>query len=45
VAYVTQSIRDPGAYTVNEFGSGVMPTFELSDAEVEDLVAFLLTER
>jgi cytochrome c oxidase subunit 2 len=45
VAYVTQSIRAPGAYTVNGFGSGVMPTFKLSDDEVEGLVAFLLTER
>ncbi len=45
VAYVTQSIREPQAFTVTGFGAGVMPTFELSDAEVESLVAFLLTER
>ena len=44
-AYVTQSIRDPQAFTVQGFPAGVMPNFELSDAEVESLVAFLLTER
>jgi cytochrome c oxidase subunit 2 len=44
-AYVTQSIREPSAFTVEGFGVGVMPTFDLSDAEVETLVAFLLTER
>ena len=44
-AYVAQSIREPSAFTVEGFGGGVMPTFELSDAEVETLVAFLLTER
>jgi cytochrome c oxidase subunit II len=44
-AYVTQSIREPRAFTVQGFGVGVMPTFDLSDAEVETLVTFLLTER
>ena len=44
VAYVTQSIRDPQAFTVPDFGP-VMPTLQVSDAEVEALVAFLLTER
>jgi cytochrome c oxidase subunit 2 len=44
-AYVTQSIRQPRAFTVDGFGVGVMPTFELSDAEVEALVGFLLSER
>jgi cytochrome c oxidase subunit II len=44
-AYVTQSIRQPQAFTVEGFPAGVMPTFELSDAEVESLVAFLLAER
>ena len=44
-AYVTQSIRQPQAFTVDGFGVGVMPTFELSDAEVEALVGFLLSER
>lgn len=45
VEYVTQSIRQPQAYTVDGFGVGVMPTFELSDTEVEALVTFLLSER
>ena len=43
--YVTQSIRQPGAFTVQGFPAEVMPTFELSDAEVESLVAFLLADR
>ena len=43
-AYVTQSIRQPQAFTVDGFGVGVMPTFELSDTEVEALVEFLLSE-
>ena len=44
-AYVTQSIRQPQAFTVTGFGAGVMPTLELSAADVEALVTFLLTER
>ena len=44
-AYVTQSIRQPEAFTVQGFPADMMPTFELSDAEVESLVAFLLTDR
>jgi cytochrome c oxidase subunit 2 len=44
-AYVTQSIRQPQAFTVSGFGVDLMPTFELSDAEVEALVGFLLGER
>lgn len=44
-AYVTQSIRQPRAFTVDGFGAGVMPTFVLSDAEVAALVGFLLSER
>ena len=45
VAYVTQSIREPQAFTVADFGLDVMPTLEVSDSELESLVAFLLTER
>ena len=45
VSYVTQSIRDPRAFTVPNFGPNVMPTLQVSDAEMESLVAFLLTER
>ena len=44
-AYVIQSIREPGAFTVEGFGVGVMPTFDLTDVEVEKLVEFLLTDR
>jgi cytochrome c oxidase subunit 2 len=44
-AYVTQSIRQPRAFTVDGFGEGIMPILELSDAEVAVLVEFLLTER
>lgn len=45
VAYVTQSIREPQAFMVAGFGTDVMPTLEVSDSELEALVAFLLTER
>ena len=44
-AYVTQSIREPQAFTVQGFAADLMPTFELSDAEVESLAAFLLAKR
>ena len=44
-AYVTRSIREPKAFTVQGFPPGVMLTFELSDTQVESLVAFLLTDR
>ncbi len=40
--YVRQSIRQPGAFTVAGFGSGVMPTLPLTDPEVEAVVEFLL---
>jgi cytochrome c oxidase subunit 2 len=43
-AYVTQSILQPEAFTVDGYGVGVMPTFELSDAELEALVRFLLRQ-
>ncbi len=42
---MTQSIREPQAFTVAGFGADVMPTLEVSDSELESLVAFLLTER
>jgi cytochrome c oxidase subunit 2 len=44
-AYVTQSIRQPQAFTVQGFPPDLMPTFELSDSQVESLVAFLLADR
>lgn len=41
--YVRQSLRDPQAYVVGSFSGGVaMPDLDLSDDEVEALVAFLL---
>jgi cytochrome c553 len=45
-AYLRQSIVDPNAYIVPGFSSELMPKIYgkvLSDADVEDLVAYLLT--
>jgi mono/diheme cytochrome c family protein len=42
--YVRQSILDPWAYIVDEYGE-VMPTLPLDTAEVDALVEFLLLER
>lgn len=42
-AYVRQSIRDPGAYTVPGY-QVAMPSIPLSDAELESLVSFLLAQ-
>jgi mono/diheme cytochrome c family protein len=40
--YTEQSIKDPNAYVVPGFQSGVMPAFaSLSDQQLADLVAFL----
>lgn len=41
--YIEESIKDPTAYTVQGFPQGVMPKLPLSDSQVKDLVAFLLT--
>ena len=43
-AYIEQSIRDPGAFVVNDF-SNVMPTrFDsLPDSDIQDLIAYLST--
>ena len=40
-AYTKESIVDPNAYVVPGFPKGVMPTFNLSPAQLDDLVAFL----
>jgi cytochrome c551/c552 len=40
-AYAHESIADPNAYVVPGFPEGVMPTFQLSAAQLDDLVAFL----
>jgi mono/diheme cytochrome c family protein len=42
-AYIEESIRDPAAFTVSGFPAGVMPKLPLSDSQIKDLVAFLLT--
>lgn len=42
--YIAESIRDPTAYTVPGYPKGVMPPFQLSDKQVDDLVAFLTTD-
>ena len=39
--YVHESISDPNAYVVPGFPSGVMPPFQLSPAQLDDLTAFL----
>ncbi|MSQ33885.1 MAG: c-type cytochrome [Dehalococcoidia bacterium] len=41
--YIQESIREPTAYTVQGFTTGVMPKLPLTDAQISDLVAFLLT--
>ena len=42
--YIEQSIREPGAFVVDGFTAGLMPTFdELSESELIDLVAYLKT--
>lgn len=43
--YATESIKDPGAYVVPGYPSGVMPTSfaALGDKKIADLVAFLTT--
>ncbi len=38
--YVARAVREPQADVVEGFGA-VMPTFDLSDAELDDLVAYL----
>jgi len=40
-AYAHQSIADPNAYIVPGFPSGVMPKFQLSAKQIDDLVAFV----
>lgn len=43
--YIEQSIRNPDAYVVEGFEEGTMPSWDeiLSDAQIEALVAYLLT--
>jgi mono/diheme cytochrome c family protein len=39
--FISTSITDPNAYVAPGFPKGVMPTFKLSNTQVQDLVAFL----
>ncbi|MBI3953554.1 MAG: cytochrome c [Chloroflexi bacterium] len=41
--YIEESIREPDAFAVPDFQKGLMPKLPVSDAQVKDLVAFLLT--
>ena len=41
--YIRQSILEPDAYTVPGFQKGVMIKEQLTDQQVNDLVAFLMT--
>lgn len=45
--YVRQSLREPQAFFVPGFAGGFveMPTLQLTEDEIDSLVAFLLTER
>lgn len=42
--YTFDSIKNPGAYVVPGYSSGVMPSYgaQLKDSQISDLVAFLL---
>ena len=40
--YVRQSIVDPMAFTVSGYASGLMPRLQLTEAEVDRLVDYLL---
>jgi cytochrome c2 len=44
-AYIRQSIEDPGAYVVEGFPNVMLPDMaeKLSDQDMEDLIAFLMT--
>jgi cytochrome c oxidase subunit II len=42
-AYLTESITDPNAKVVQGFVGGIMPKFSLTDAQVQDIVAYIET--
>ena len=42
-AYLTESIKDPGAKVVAGFPDGIMPTFNLTDAQVKSIVSYIET--
>ena len=39
--YLRRAITDPKAQVVDGYPSGVMPTYDLSDADLDDLIAYL----
>ncbi|MFW6075071.1 MAG: c-type cytochrome [Chloroflexota bacterium] len=41
--YIAESIREPDAKIVEGFGEGIMPAFDLSDEEIEQVIAFMQT--
>ncbi len=41
--YIKESIVNPGAHVVKDFPAGVMQAYQLSESELNDLVAYLLT--
>lgn len=41
--YIAESIREPNAKVVEGYSEGIMPAFDLSDEEVEQVIAFLQT--
>jgi cytochrome c2 len=41
--YLRQSITEPDAYTVQGFQKGLMPKPTITDKQVNDLIAYLLT--
>lgn len=41
--YITESIQDPNAKVVEGFTEGIMPQFDLSDEEIQQIIAFIQT--
>lgn len=41
--YITESIQDPNAKVVEGFTEGIMPQFDLSDEEINQIIAFIQT--
>jgi cytochrome c2 len=41
--YIRESIQDPNAKVVEGFSEGIMPEFDLSDEEIDQLIAFMET--
>lgn len=39
--YITRSIREPDAFAREGFDTGVMPELDVSDDEIEDLIAYM----